>query len=616
LGNSARRYATELLDSRGAEWTKTKNFIFLNTLAFSAASNISNMTQNFMIGAPALIKYGAKIGQAYKLMTSAMSEVGKAHLAGKSFKSPKFSNPEHDEVIRWLENRKIIDMGQSAELSSESDLLEASRRSMTVGTGKIPELMENGLYHLMGWARNSYGFSEQINQRAAGIAGYDFARGHLKMSHEAALNWTADFVKETNFGGGTYNRPEAMNGLGRGFGIGGIVYSMNGYMFNTMAMYARYIKDSIQAYKGGKGLNTNETKALATMVAAQGLMGGAMGLPLVGATVALIEQLFPNVDAKKTLREAFTTLGGNDEEMGHFFADLGMAGVFNATTNFDVGSRFQLSTLLGVDPYKGFQWSNLAGPIGGIFDNFMKAAQAGAQGQVVNAAEKILPNGIRPLFRMMSEEGGFRDPQGKLIIQPTTGEQIGAAIGFRPKRLSQAYEKADLIKRAEAIESRQKQGVYSDLADKLLNGDVVGVRTGLIQMAQEALSSGGLFDPRAGLEEVVKLAQARKQPVDMTRAANSNVREIGGIQRLYPQATPRMTETELYLQRKMMEGTVPLPGAGRMSPSGLRESQAVDQLMQTNPRLSREEARVMVSRAMQKVSNLVGQSSPASPRPF
>lgn len=599
LGNSARRYATELLDSRGREFTEVKNFIFLNTLAFNISSNIVNMAQNFMVAAPLLIKYGATFGGAFKDIMSSVAEVGKAHLAGKSFKFPKFSNAEHGEVVNWLEERKIIDKGQTAELFAEGDMLEASRRSITMGTGKIPELLSNGLYHIMRWARNSYGFSEQINQRAAGIAGYDFARKQLKLSKEQALHWAADFVKESNFGGGTYNRPEVFNGLGRGFGVGGVVYSMNGYAFNLLSTYARMMKESVQAYKGGKGLTSKESQALATMLAAQGMAGGLMGLPLVGAVTAVIEQLFPNVDAKKTMREGFASLGGDDEEMGHFFADLGMAGVFNATTNTDVGSRFQLSTFLGVDPYKGFEWQNLAGPIGGILENFKKAAQLGSAGQISNAAEKVMPSGLRGLWRMMTEEGGFRDPQGRLIIEPTATEQALTAIGFRPKRLAQFYEKQELLKRSEATAGRQRQNLYSQLADKFLSGDVIGVRAGLLEMSREALDSGGVFDPREGLEEVVKLAQQRKQPTDLTRASGANVREVGEISRLYPQGQVP-SETELYLQRKTFERIVPLPGAGQLSAAGLREAQAVDQLMKTNPRLTREEARVMVSRAMRR----------------
>jgi hypothetical protein len=89
--------------------------------------------------------------------------------------------------------------------------------------------------------------------------------------------------------------------LGRGFGIAGAAYSLSGYTFNLLGVYARLAKDAVVKYKGGEGLSTGESKALATMLGAQALMGGVMGLPLVSGLVAIADQLFPSAEVKKNV---------------------------------------------------------------------------------------------------------------------------------------------------------------------------------------------------------------------------------------------------------------------------------------------------------------------------
>ena len=600
MGNSAREFMTQMLDSRGGEFTKTKNFIFLNTLAFNISSNLVNMPQNFMVGAPILIKYGATAGDAFKGMMSASNELRKAHMKGKSFKTPVFENPEHAELMNRLAHDKIVDSGVSSELFAEGDSLEASHRSMAVGNGntvKALALAENSMYHLMKYARNSYGFSEQFNQRAAGIAGWEYATKKLGLSGDAAYNWAKDFVKESNFGGGAYNRPAIMNGLGKGFGAGGLIYSMQGYTFNVMSIYAQLARDTMRGYKAGNGLKTQSAKALVTMLGGQALMGGMMGLPMVGAMTTILEKLFPDLEVKKHIREAFMTLVGDDEKLGHMFADMGQAGIFNAVSNADVGSRFQLSSMLGVDSYAGFKYENLAGPLGSITKNYKDAFSSAVTGDLPNAAEKILPSGLRNLSRMITEEGGFRTPQGAKIIDPTGAEQAVAALGFRPKRLAQTLERDALIARSEEINGRRMSSQYAKLADMMEQGNMGAVKNGLYNIAKQEKEAGNLFDPRVGLSQVVDLVVKRKEPREPRRAASTNAKEVGDIVRQYPQTQAR-SEGDVYMMRKALERGVGIPGAGVPSPTGMRMAQMVDKLIEQNPRMTKDEAKAVVERAL------------------
>lgn len=594
MQNSLQRYTTEMLDASGKEWQSIKNFLYFNTLGYQLASGIVNTSQNFMVGAPLLMRYGANIGEAYKRMAGAVAELGKAHIAGGSVKQPKFANEEHSEVIRRAEDERVVDKGFVSDYFALDDELEATRRSITAGSGNVEKarnLLSNSAYHLMKFGRDFFmGYTEQFNQRAGVLAGYDFARQKLGKNQEDAYLWAKQFVQEANFGGGRYNRPEVFNGLGKGFGTAGLVYTLSGYTFNLLGVYARLAKDAV-ARSVPHAQQAGARKALATALTGQVMMGGVMGLPAVAGVIAVLEQLFPDTEIKKNLREGFTSLGGGDTDMGHFMGDFGMSGVLNATTSVDVGSRFQLGTFMGVDPYNGFKLENLAGPIGGLIENMVKASQQASTGEWANAAEKVLPSGVRGLWRMANQEGGMRNAKGQLLFEPTGGEQALAAIGFRPKRLAHYHEEQALTQRSDDIEQRRLSRLYNELADELLAGRGEAVRTGILKEATEAREQGEFFDPISALKRIVEVAQARSTSrLDRGSGIATGGSERSQISRLFPQGQ-QGSEVGSLMARTAVERTVPLPGAGRVSVQALREAQMVDQLRATNPQMTVEEAR-------------------------
>lgn len=597
MSNSLRRYATEMLDAAGPEWQKIKNFLYFNTLGFQLSTGIINTAQNFMVGAPLLMRYGAKVGEAYKYMTSAAAELGQAHLKNLSLKTPKFANEEHAVVIERGEHERVIDKGTVSEYFALDDELGATRRSMASGNGKFSQakdLLSNASYHMLKLSRDFFmGYTEQFNQRAALLAGYDFARQKLGKNQEEAYLWSKQFVQEGNFGGGRYNRPELFNGLGKGFGAAGLAYTLNGYTFNLLGVYARLAKDALG--KTGQD-SAGARKALGAMLTAQALMGGAVGLPMAAGLIAVLEQLFPDLEVKKTMREAFTTLGGGDTDLGHLMGDIGMSGVLTGLTGADVGSRFQLGTFMGVDPYNGFQLQNLAGPTGGLIENMIKATQQASTGQFANATEKVLPAGLRGLWRSVNQDGGLRNAKGQLLFDSTPAEQALVLAGFRPKRLAHYYESESIRLRSEEIEERRLERLYDTLATQLLAGDQAAVRAGLMNEARESIAAGQRFDPVQGLRRVVEVAQARTVPVAQRGPGQRGTRSAVEAASLYP-SEDQGSEVSRVMSQKALERSVGIPGAGRMDKGTLRMAQMVDQLREMNPTMSVAEARRVVQRA-------------------
>jgi hypothetical protein len=300
----------------------------------------------------------------------------------------------------------------------------------------------------------------------------------------------------------------------------------------------------------------------------------------------------------------FASLAAGDDQMGHVMSDIGMSGVFNAGP-IEIGGRFQLGSLLGVDPYKGFDAKNLVGPIGNMVDNVVKAVQSASTGDIPNAMEKVMPSGMRGLFRMATESGDFRDAQGRLILEPSKLEQVATAAGFRPKALNQYFEQQALKLKSDEIAQRARQSLYNDLADKLLAGNTAAVRMGLMEEARSEMEAGNVFDPKEGLSRVVELAQARSVPETRTGMKGNQANEVA-IGKMYEQRNPPRSEAELYMQRKQAEREVGIPGAGRVEPAKLRESQFIDQLMAQNPRMTTAEARMLFQRTMSKQGQRLG----------
>src|SRR5204863_5728537 len=137
-------------------------------------------------------------------------------------------------------------------------------------------------------------------------------------------------------------------------------------------------------------------------------LGGALGLPFVAAGMALLEQVFPGLDVRKGVREAFVNMAGDDEDMGHTVADGAMRGLFNLSP-VDIGSRFQLANLLGVSPYDGFSWANVPGPAANMMKNYVVAAGQASTGDFGQAARTAAPSSIKNILNLVHDDWAVRD---------------------------------------------------------------------------------------------------------------------------------------------------------------------------------------------------------------
>jgi hypothetical protein len=336
-------------------------------------------------------------------------------------------------------------------------------------------------------------------------------------------------------------------------------------------------------------------KAAGLMFGTQFLLGGVVGMPFVAAGMGVVDELFPEAQVKRKLRTAFFGLASDDADMGHLIADVAMGGVFGALPNGpDVGSRFQLGSMLGVSPYSGFTWKNLAGAGASTLESlFVKAPGELVRGQVGKAFETAAPSGVKQLVRVINDDWQVRDYSERLVMEPSEAEKVMMAIGFKPKRFNQYMERQALIEQSELARSRETTRFHSDMADRLLAGDGNGVQSALYARQLE----DNRYDVRAGLAKVVKMVQDRVTPVDPRREGTlGNAEDVEQILRLYPQAGGPTEMQRLESGRQLEQAVgIPMPPTGR---DEYRRALLIDQVMQMNPMVSRAQAASMVQRML------------------
>jgi hypothetical protein len=509
----------------------------------------------------------------------------------------ELDNPLHNRALKEAEDSRVVDTGFTADLYGEGDVDFAGQRSNILGNGAIGEtadLLKRGLYHMLAVARKSYAWSTTANARAALITSFDYAYGRSKAKEpEARYREAYDFAKQateaTMFGGGRANRPMALQGWGKMSGIGGVMYTLGSYTLNTMTMMARLTRKAIQAQLKDPKEVAAATKAAGVMWATQFALGGILGLPLVAAGVAVLEKVFPGLDARKAMREGLVNLAGEDEDLGHYIADGSMRGLLNLSS-VDFGSRFQLGGLLGVSPYDGFSWRNVFGPAATMLENWKNSVSQASEGKWGDAVRTSAPVSVKNVLQLVHDDWGIRDKTGRLIAELTPAEKFLAGIGFKPKKLTQHYEQQAMLERSENKKARDVRDLRSEVAKLIAGGDVQGAQRRIIEGLQEV----GPYDPLDMVREAAELAQEMRTPTPLRAGSRANLAEASEIAGLYPRGVTQ-SERQRVLRRALLIRQLGFSN-GRPSIQELRVASMVDQYIKQNPRASVAEARAAIEK--------------------
>jgi hypothetical protein len=274
--------------------------------------------------------------------------------------------------------------------------------------------------------------------------------------------------------------------------------------------------------------------------------------------------------------------------------------------DFGLSTRLQLGRLFNVDPKTG-KWDmgeELLGPMGSLINSWTRSAQLAGQGRWDQAAVAASPNGLKGLLKMYVDDGAVRDPESRLLYQPTSSERLLEGLGFRTRRMSDYYEEQQIKAQSELAASEEQQNFHRQMGRMLLQGDYQGVRAAILDRQRSA--PPGTFDALQSAKAAVQSAQDQSLPVDPTRTGSRvGAQNLSTIGQLFDKPNVP-TEMQRLQQRVQMTARLGVPGSLSMNPVEFRQAAMVDRVMQQNPTLSRVEALKMVERMLNPKQAVLG----------
>lgn len=589
LQDVARQHFDNVINPTGPEWSAFKKMNFAYFMAFNVSSMLIEGAQSLLTFMPQITRDTGSIATSFKVWGAGVKTAVESVVRGG-----KISDPDLEKAVKWAQDNQRLDFGTMQEFHMDEENALPNLSAILNGRETLSpgEIAKKPLYWYLNGSRWLYSQATRANSYTAFIAAYQHAR--KSMTHEQAREYAASTVDKTMFGGGASARPVGMFNLlhgSRAYGAMGVLYSLGTYTFSTIAMMSRLGKEAISKSTAISPKDKAAAqKAFGQMMLTQVALGGALSLPFAGATLALLEQLFPGIQAKQGLKDMFASLAGDDEELGNFVSDIALKGAPSRYLNVDLSSRMSLSQLMGVSPYDGFSVANLLGPTGSVFANMASGVNQLATGNTGDAIKSLMPVPYKNIIDLYNDGGAIRDKSGALIYEPTAAEASLFALGLRPKRLTDFRETQRNIERAENIEKMRNAQFFEQQAQEFQMGNIAGVRQALQQRAQEQV----MFDPVTGGRRVVEEVEKRMWPIDLARSGSrGNATER---QRLQTQLGGRglPTEVQRLQTRQQLSAQLGLPPV--QSKTALSIAMMTDQLMQMNPALSRQEALLTVER--------------------
>lgn len=455
-----------------------KQFGFMWTLGFGLSSGLVNMLQTPIVAMPvAYGKYG--LSKTVDHFGKSRNEFMKAIQNGlKRDKNGDFLNRDADgnvSISVALEKKLKTLPENSAEFTRLDDELDALTRFKQEGdisrtqTFDIIGIGQEGENHggklqdfskMAGWM---FHFGERANREITLMASYRLARD-AGMDHDSAI---AEARRINNLAHGDYSAENAAR-IFRGW-PSQIALQYKKYVQMQMYLWGSSLLNAIRLIKDRNSVEGREAaKTLGGLFLMQSAFAGTMGLPLMGATAAVINAIggmFDDeddpFDAEEEIRLWLT------ENFGKEAATAIMKGGLNALTPANVGDRLSLRNIFfqeqmidreGRDAAADYM-ANMFGPTGGIIRKLFESASMLNKGEGFRAAENALPKFAADTIkaiRYMSEDA--QSLNHEKVKDMSEMEIMLQATGFSSSRLEELYSERNMImKRKKAIdEYRQK----------------------------------------------------------------------------------------------------------------------------------------------------------------
>lgn len=421
----------------------------------SPSYSVINATQPMMITAPYLAShYGA--GRAYAAMARAYNDIGSMKALKEGFAATaqrtvpgstivpsdpvslirsRLTNKSEQALIDVLVERGVIDTDSGLEVG------KMVRESKGI-VGKL----DKGVGYLEGIARQMPKTIEAMNRTVSALAAY-----RLEMERSGndarAVQFAQDAINLTQFNYSASNSSPFMNHPMLRLVLQFKKYGISMYQFLGE-------QAAIAIRNEAPGDRAQAVKALSYTIGMHVLMAGAMGLPtepiklMVMAANGLGLVGWSWEDVEEAQREALADLLG--KQVGEI-ASRGIPRAFG----IDLSSRMGIDTLMGpfgeprsneAQDWKAYMWDFVSGAPAGLVTDWAKGVNDLAQGEVVRAAERLIP--IKALSDSIkayrtATEGTVSERSGKQVMSPYSATEAAfRALGFQPSREAESYERS------------------------------------------------------------------------------------------------------------------------------------------------------------------------------
>lgn len=589
------QHMDELLSRDPDVARKIQAVAFTWSIGFNPATIIANGSQTFMRGVSELIRLGVGPIAAFREVTGAWKDYSGHKVGDKPYRTPEedafIKQAQHDGMI----DATIFDSDAAAKQATAVNLKRVldKQRPKTFGE-QLGEAA--GAYSTAGQWMFRHG--ERANNEVMLLSTYRTLKKVSPDMPETELRKQAYLVNASvNDVGGRANRP-----LG--------LYSGTGDFARTVAMTA----SSLQSYLLGStfqlirnlksglfrpdGLTPAEVfsarKAAVYQLAVQFAAAGTLGMPFVSGALALLNQAFPELEVNRKVRESVSSLLGGDSENGHTLTDMALSGV-PSMMGWDFQSRLSAGNVLpGVSEYNGFQPEQLLGVPASLVTNWVNGARKVASGDT-QGGYAFVPPAIRSIVKLATGDA-TRDYRGRPVLAPTPGETLGLALGFHPKRLSDANTADRMAYQSQENENRRAGQVNQQLAEQVVKGNFGTVRAAL----QNQIQSDTSYNPVNAVRAIARAAEEMTFPKDLRR--EGNVRDMDTRKQLLGSFSLDPSAGSEVQRLQFRQGIEQRLGLMLQDPKEIVLAQMMDRLRAQQPDATRASLRVAAEQMFRRTS--------------
>lgn len=424
----------QYLNDVGNEYGEVKSFMALWHFGFNAATALTNLSQVPLVTVPYLTaRY--KLGDVLGEFIQAYKDV--ATLYAKKSRLPA----DEEAMLNHALEQGFRDESQAtviAQIADGSALARATPFSA----------WRRGLNTTNHYAMWLFSKTELVNRDATLLTAY---RLHKKNSpgvvrngfDQSAFDFARTTTEDTHNEYSRENRPEIMRGAG-----------------SVIFQFMHFAQNMAFLQLGGD-------KSWWRLLLMQGTFAGMLGLPFAGDLKEGIKFIGRSVfgkdwDMEREAREYVSAVGADP--------DLVLRGLASDVFGFDLSRRISMGEIVpgmkALGSHRKLEQvaydvvGDAGGPAAGLLLNLFGFI-AEDDKMTWQAISKVLPTSMKNLGKAAKafESGKVTDRSGAVLIEPSTWDVLGMAVGWQPEKLSEEYQARTLEHEKAAYWTQRRQNL-------------------------------------------------------------------------------------------------------------------------------------------------------------